>query len=81
MTDENYYIVDCPHCSLKILIYKNEINCKIFRHGVRKDDLDMQLYQHATKEICDQAVEKDVIYGCGRPFVFDGNYVRKCDYI
>jgi hypothetical protein len=35
MTDE-YIIISCPHCNDSVLIYNNELNCRIFRHAVYK---------------------------------------------
>ena len=34
--DQNIIIIICPHCEQNILIYKNEINCAIFRHAILK---------------------------------------------
>jgi len=73
-------IVICPHCLNLIII--EEINCRIFRHGIYKNG--EPLPPHSTKEECDEAVSKG-IYGCGRPFILDmsGNQwiASKCEYI
>jgi hypothetical protein len=74
------FIFECPHCKLLIIVKKEEINCKIFRHGVLKDTLTM-INPHSSKEICDELKEKDLIYGCGKPFSFDGEKVEIIDYI
>lgn len=63
----DYIIIKCPHCNDEILIYLNEINCLIFRHGILKDTLK-QIDAHASKEICDNLFENKLIYGCGKPF-------------
>ena len=34
--DDDYVVVECPHCFMKILVLKKDFNCKIFRHGVYK---------------------------------------------
>lgn len=36
---------------------------------------------HAPKELCDQLVMEDSIFGCGKPFWFDGRELKICDYI
>lgn len=81
---ENYITLQCPHCQLQILIYRNEINCAIFRHGVMKDS-GIQIGPHAPKAECDDLVAKDLIFGCGKPFriVSENNIYNAeiCDYI
>ena len=77
------FLVVCPHCDHDIIIEK--INCAIFRHGVIKSTL-VQISPHASKEICDNLSENNIIYGCGKPFQIVKNdkdeYVAvKCDYI
>jgi hypothetical protein len=59
------FVVSCPHCTDEILI--EQLNCCIFRHGVFKTSL-MQIGPHTAKHICDDYVEKGLIYGCGKPF-------------
>jgi hypothetical protein len=84
MSENEYIIVVCPHCDQRILIYKNEINCSIFRHAIQKSN-GQQINPHATKIECDFLLERDLIYGCGRPFRItynNDNYVAEiCDYI
>lgn len=58
-------IVSCPHCKESVVI--EQINCNIFRHGVMKDT-GKQLDPHLPKLECDALKEKDLIYGCGKPF-------------
>jgi hypothetical protein len=58
-------IVKCPHCDEYIFI--EELNCKIFRHGIFKNNMK-QIDQHSNKEICDYYVKYDLIIGCGKPF-------------
>ena len=64
---DNFYIVDCPNCKGKITICKNQLNCKIFRHGVYKNN-GIGINPHAPKELCDKLVTESKIYGCGKPF-------------
>ena len=63
----SYILVECPYCSLFILILKNEFNCKIFRHGTFKDT-NKQIHPHLSKEKCDKLAKDDLIYGCGKPY-------------
>lgn len=85
-TEENYYLFQCPHCQLVIQVMKNEVACKIFRHGVYKSN-NQQIPPHLPMNQCHELKEKDLIYGCGRPFRFvfadndDKHFVEPCDYI
>ena len=75
--------VVCPHCDADIEILPNELNCRIFRHGVLKSGAQMN--PHASKDECDKLVEDGAIYGCGRPFRVvrqgDTEIAEPCDYI
>jgi hypothetical protein len=80
-----FFLVDCPHCQGPIMIYKKEINCGIFRHGVLKTTLQ-PIHPHLDKVQCDQLYESGSIYGCGKPFRTiiqseDKMSVEVCDYI
>ncbi len=77
------FVVICIHCKLCVEI--QEINCAIFRHGVLKSSNE-QINPHASKAECDQLVEKNLIYGCGKPFrlvkdMSDQWITIECDYI
>ena len=63
--EEKQPILQCPHCSEFIII--EEINCGIFRHGYLKDG-NKQIDPHADKKLCDYYFNKNMIYGCGKPF-------------
>ena len=79
---ESYIILNCPHCNHSLQIYKQEINCGIFRHGIYKDG--RQLDPHANKEVCDKFLMDGDNYGCGKPFriFIDGDFkIEPCDYI
>jgi hypothetical protein len=76
-------IVDCPHCKEFVVIEK--LNCHIFRHGVIKET-GKQMEPHAPKNVCDELVANNQIFGCGKPFKVvkkeDGTYISEiCDYI
>lgn len=81
---ENYIVVKCPTCELQILIFKNDINCAIFRHGIIKSSGE-QMNPHTPKEICDKLFEQNLIIGCGKPFriISSNNQFNAeiCDYI
>jgi hypothetical protein len=74
--------VKCPHCECEVEIV--ELNCRIFRHRVFKES-GAQVNPHAPKAECDELFEKNMIYGCGKPFQIiqdsDGFKAIQCDYI
>lgn len=72
------YIVICPHCGEYAIIV--EINCTIFRHGVYKTNMQ-PINPHASKEECERLLASGEIYGCGKPFKYDGKNVEICEYI
>ena len=84
MSNENKdpIIVQCPHCQEYIVIL--EINCAIFRHAIFKNTGE-QIDPHSPKDICDQYIKNNEIYGCGKPFRIitkDGLHKTEiCDYI
>jgi len=73
----------CPHCKELVLI--EQLNCCIFRHGILIES-GKQIDPHASKELCDYYIEKNKIYGCGKPFQIIKNENNEliaviCDYI
>jgi len=79
------YIVPCPHCKLLIQIYREDVKCAIFRHGVYKKTLK-QINPHAKKNVCDNLAKEKLIIGCGKPFKLiindkDNVEAKICDYI
>jgi len=80
-----YIVIECPHCQGHIQIFKNEINCTIFRHAVYKNTFQ-QVNPHASKEECERLINEGKILGCCKPFKINmkmnGDYeVVICDYI
>ncbi len=75
------YVI-CPHC--EDIVQINEFNCCIFRHAVFKATM-LQIDPHSSKEVCDEYIQKGLIYGCGKPFkvVLQNNLfiAEICDYI
>lgn len=70
----------CPHCAGGITVDRSQIHCTVFRHGVWRQT-GRQIDAHTPKEECDRLAREQLIRGCGKPFVFDGSTVRKCDYL
>ena len=81
---EDFYYMKCPHCNDDIIVHKNELNCKIFRHGVYKSNME-QINPHLGKDLCDRLKHDDMIYGCSKPFQIiekhNKYYIIICDYI
>ena len=77
------FIIKCPHCNDYIFI--EELNCKIFRHGVFISN-SKQIDPHSPKEECDFFISNKMIYGCGKPFKIIGDKeddlkAEICEYI
>jgi len=75
---DGMYFISCPHCGTTLQINRYDINCGIFRCGVYKSNLE-HIYPHLSKEKCESL--KNEIWGCGKPFKFDGKRISICDYI
>lgn len=77
-------IFKCPYCNNLIIINEKDLNCCIFRHGVLKTN-NKQIDPHTPKEICDNLVKNNLIFGCGKPFKIVKNNeiykIEKCGYI
>jgi hypothetical protein len=78
--NSNAFSFNCPNCNITIIVNKNEINCTIFRCGIYKNNYEA-IHPHTCKEECERLKTEDLIYGCGKPFIFNGNEVLNCDYI
>ena len=74
----------CPHCGGSVIVHQNELNCRIFRHGVYQATMQ-QMNTHTPKEECERLAATGQIVGCGKPFQVveqDGEFVAViCDYI
>lgn len=85
MESSDFHLFNCPHCQGSIIVQQNELNCRIFRHGVYISN-GIPIPPHAPKEECDRLVEQNLIVGCGKPFRVnrqeDGTEQAViCDYI
>ena len=67
MESSDFYLFTCPHCQGTIIVQRNEIYCRIFRHGVYRNNAE-PINPHTPKEECDRLVEQNLIIGCGKPF-------------
>lgn len=77
---DDFYNFLCPHCDASVVVHKSELCCKIFRCGIIKSNGN-QIPPHSNKEECDRLEANDLIHGCGKPFMIDGDIVKVCDYI
>jgi hypothetical protein len=77
---DDYCYFKCPNCSTYIVVFLRELNCKIFRCGVYKNNNE-PINPHTSKELCDKLKNEDLIYGCSKPFIVREKHVEKCDYI
>jgi hypothetical protein len=71
-------ILNCPHCDMNIIIV--EVNCGVFRCGISKFTFT-QIQQHLSQDECEKLVKDDIIYGCGKPFMYHNGKLIKCCYI
>ena len=74
------FYFECPHCKLLCQVPRNEIRCTIFRHAVFKKDMKF-VPPHAPKSECEKWLKKNLVWGCTKPFKFNGRTVEKCGYI
>jgi hypothetical protein len=89
LNGNEYIVFKCPHCQTDensqyyIIVYLNEINCAIFRHGVYKDSGN-QISPHTSKNECDKLAKENKIVGCGKPYEIvkiNTEYkIQKCEY-
>jgi hypothetical protein len=82
-----FYELTCPHCKGEIIVEKNQLHCRIFRHGVYRANMQ-QINPHAPKEECYRLAESNQIIGCGKPFLVIDSKTEpnkkvaiECDYI
>jgi hypothetical protein len=79
-TDYEIYYFNCPHCKVMCQVKKSDIRCTIFRHAVYKSNLNF-VNPHASEKECEKWLSTGEVYGCAKPFKFDGNKVEICGYI
>lgn len=91
LSTENVYFFQCPHCKCYLTVEKEQLNCRIFRHGYYYLDtpigiqLTNQVNPHASKEECERLIAENKIIGCGKPFRVVNRdlklFAEECDYI
>ena len=72
----DYFNIECPYCEGFIQINKKDLNCRVFRHGVHtitKTGID----PHLSEVNVDILIQKNLLLGCGRQFIFDGKTLVK----
>ena len=72
-------IITCPHCGEPVSILASEINCGIFRHAVFRSNGE-PVPPHSAKAQLDQWNAEGLLYGCAKPFRYDGRTVSICSY-
>ncbi len=79
------YYFNCPHCDGFSMVTKNEINCKIFRHGVHNQGMmiGQPINPHASMVEVQQLLDGGLILGCGKPIQMtdDLSQVKTCGWI
>ena len=55
--DDKFYRFVCPHCSIDIEVQKNQLNCKIFRCGIFKNN-GKQMNPHTNKLECERLMDQ-----------------------
>jgi competence CoiA-like predicted nuclease len=78
--DKKMYSFPCPNCGLLVEVAQQDIACTIFRHAVLKAS-NVQIPPHSPQQVCEQLVKDDLVYGCAKPFKFNGSQVEICGYI
>lgn len=77
-------VLVCPHCQGTVVVDPQELNCRIFRHGVFRTTGE-PIHPHAPREECERLVAAGAIFGCGGPFrverTAEGEHAVVCDYI
>lgn len=75
-----YDVFPCPQCGLDVQVLRSEIACGVFRHGAHRSD-GSQMPPHLPQAQCEELVEGGLIYGCGKPFQWNGEVASVCGYI
>ena len=78
--EEDTYYFECPHCKQICQVPRNEIRCTIFRHAMYKHNMS-NINPHASQRECEKMLWNDEVYGCAKPFRFDGEQVSICGFI
>jgi hypothetical protein len=77
VTVDGVHYFACPHCGVAISV--EVVACGIFRCGVLKNGQPVP--PHADRATCERLVKQGKVWGCAKPFKFDGRVVVECDYV
>jgi len=61
--------VECPHCGQMLEITR--VACGTFRCGAYRSTM-RPVAPHTPQKKCEELVKQGLIYGCGKPFKYDG---------
>ncbi len=75
------FYFECPHCSVTVEVPRDWVACTIFRCGAYRTAGLPPIGPHTSRAECERLVREGLIWGCGRPFKFDGLRVSICEYI
>ena len=64
---DNILFFECIKCGIGLEVHIKDLNCKIFRCGAYKKNLQ-PIHHHASKYDCDKLVRDNLIIGCGCAF-------------
>ena len=78
--NQRMYYFECPNCEGLCQVPKKNIKCGIFRHAIYKYN-GKYIEPHTSEDECNRLTTEKLIYGCGKPFKFDGKTVEICGYI
>lgn len=77
---DNAWYFDCPHCGTTIEVV--DVACSIFRCGTMKSGKGQTpIPPHTDQATCERLYRDGKVWGCARPFRFDGQQVTICGYI
>jgi hypothetical protein len=68
-------IFDCPWCGGSVVVARREVNCRIFRHAVRRVD-GVAVNPHMREEEMRGLLATQAVWGCGNPFRLVGEELR-----
>ena len=70
----------CPNCQVTLEVREIDINCRIFRCGVFKNNLE-PINPHLSKQDCEKLIHENKIYGCGAALeLLKEGKIIQCDY-
>ena len=75
---DGVHYCECPHCGVVVQVV--DIACGIFRCGEFKNNQG-QIPPHADRATCERLVQEALVWGCAKPFRFDGHTATACDYL